>query len=103
MKRTVIALLLSLCAASAGCAQNKIENDPLFGDWSGESKCVGSNQFCHDEVVVYHIARSKSDPKKITIGADKIIDGKPDFMGSFDCDHDAAKQTLTCEFTIPRT
>jgi hypothetical protein len=104
MKRIVIAVFLCLCAATAACAQKqRTENDPLFGDWSGESKCVGSNQYCHDEVVVYHISRSKSDPKKITIDADKIIDGKPDFMGSFDCDHDAAKQTLTCEFTIPRT
>ena len=24
-------------------------------------------------------------------------------MGSFDCDYDATKQTLTSEFTIPRT
>jgi hypothetical protein len=92
-----------LCAASAACAQKQTEDSPLFGDWSGESKCAGTNPSCHDEVVVYHISRSKTDPKKITIDADKIIDGKPDFMGSFDCDYDSAKQTLTSEFTIPRT
>jgi hypothetical protein len=104
MRRIVIALFLCLCSATAACAQKQQTNDSaLFGDWSGESKCVGTNPSCHDEVVVYHITRSKSDPKKITIDADKIIDGKPDFMGSFECDYDAAKQILTSEFTIPRT
>jgi hypothetical protein len=98
------AVLLIVASATGACAQNKVVDDnKLFGDWSGESKCVGTNPSCHDEVVVYHIAQSKADPKKITIGADKIVDGKPDFMGSFECDYDAAKQTLTSEFTIPRT
>jgi hypothetical protein len=100
----MLAMLLIVASAAGACAQNKtVDDSQLFGDWSGESKCVGSNQYCHDEVVVYHISRSKNDPKKITIDADKIIDGKPDFMGSFECDYDAAKQTLTSEFTIPRT
>lgn len=103
MTNLVIALFVSLCAAFVACAQNKTDGSQLFGDWSGESKCVGTNPYCHDEVVVYHISRSKDDPKKITIAADKIVDGKPDFMGNFECDYDAAKQTLTSEFTIPRT
>ena len=103
MTKLMIVLFVSLSAVLTACVQNKTDDGPLFGDWSGESKCVGSNPSCHDEVVVYHIARSKTDQKKVTIAADKIIDGKPDFMGAFDCDHDPAKQTLTCEFTIPRT
>jgi hypothetical protein len=97
-------VLLVVASAAGACAQNKVVDDsPLFGDWSGESKCVGSNQNCHDEIVVYHISRSKADAKKINISADKIIDGKPDFMGAFDCDYDRDKQTLTSEFRIPRT
>jgi hypothetical protein len=98
------AVLLVVASAAGACAQNKVADDSqLFGDWSGDSKCTDTNPSCHDEVVVYHIAQSKADPKKITIGADKMVDGKPDFMGSFECDYDATKQTLTSEFTIPRT
>jgi hypothetical protein len=109
MTKFVIALCLSLCAALAACGQNaqnvqkQTDDNPLFGDWSGESKCVGSNQYCHDEVVVYHISQSKTDPKKVLISADKIIDGKPDWMGDFDCDYDRKKQILRSEFKIPRT
>jgi hypothetical protein len=97
-----IAFFLLLASMSCVTAQ-KPSDEVLFGDWSGESKCVGSNPSCHDETVVYHIARSKDDVKKINISADKIVDGKPDFMGAFDCDYDRGKQTLTSEFRIPRT
>jgi hypothetical protein len=109
MTKLFIAHCLLLCAAFAACGQNaqnvqnKTDNNPLFGDWSGESKCVGPNTSCHDEVVVYHISQSKTDPKKVLISADKIVDGKPDWMGDFDCDYDREKQTLRAEFKIPRT
>jgi hypothetical protein len=81
----------------------KVKPDAIVGDWSGESKCVGTNTFCHDEVVVYHISRSKDDAKHFTIAADKIVNGKPDFMGNIECVYDAEKQTLRSEFKIPRT
>src|SRR3954469_11825046 len=97
-----IAFFLLLASMSCVTAQ-RASDEVLFGDWSGESKCVGSNPSCHDETVVYHISRSKDDATKINISADKIVDGKPDFMGAFDCDYDRDKQTLTSEFRIPRT
>jgi hypothetical protein len=96
-------LFISATLVTTACGQTRSDGSQLFGDWTGESKCVGTNNSCHDEVVVYHISRSKTDSKKITIGADKIVDGKPDFMGNIECDYDATKQTLTSEFTIPRT
>ena len=99
---TKIFFIIVVAAVGAACAQTT-KDEQLIGDWRGESKCVGSNPYCHDEVVVYHISRSKTDAKKITIVADKIVDGKPDYMGTFECDYDAVKQTLTSEFTIPRT
>lgn len=91
-----------LISASA-CAQQKATAESLYGDWTGESKCVGNNPYCHDEVVVYHLTRSKKDTAMVNLAADKIIDGKPDFMGEFDMVYDAAKQTLMSEFKIPRT
>lgn len=95
--------LFVILGSVASCAQQKSAAESLFGDWPGESKCVGSNQYCHDEIVVYHVSRSKKDPALVNVVADKIVDGKPDFMGEFDMTYDAAKQTLTSEFTIPRT
>ena len=67
----------------------------LAGDWIGESICFGNNPSCHDEKVVYHISIDPADATKVKIGADKIVDGKPEFMGDIDLKYDAAKQTLT--------
>lgn len=77
--------------------------EKLIGDWYGESKCVGKNPSCHDEVVVYHISRIEKEPAKVHLSADKIVDGKPEFMGEFDFVFDEKKNTLTTDFKIPRT
>ena len=101
--RTSVLIFFVLIFSFSGCAQKKVDMDSVLGDWTGESKCVGSNTSCHDEVVVYHFTRSKTDPAKINLSADKIINGKPEFMGEFDFTFDTDKATLTAEFTIPRT
>src|ERR1035437_547186 len=100
--RLILVLLFTAVAAPAFC-QKKGDLTSLFGDWTGESKCVGNNPYCHDEVVVYHISRSGADASKVTISADKIVNGKPEFMGELDFTYDSPKQTLTGEFKIPRT
>lgn len=66
----------------------------LAGDWFGESICFGHNPSCHDEKVIYHISVDPADVTKIKIGADKIVDGKPEFMGDIYLKYDAAKQIL---------
>jgi hypothetical protein len=89
----------------SGCASPQTQSsiEKLIGDWYGESKCVGKNPSCHDEVVVYHISRIEKEPAKIHLSADKIINGKPEFMGEFDFVFDEKKNTLTADFNIPRT
>ena len=67
----------------------------LSGDWTGESICFGNNPSCHDEKVVYHISVDPSDSTKAKIAADKIVDGKLEWMGDIYLKYDAAKQTLT--------
>lgn len=74
----------------------------LAGDWIGESICFGNNPSCHDEKVVYHISVDPSDSTKVKIAADKIVDGKPEFMGDIFLKYDAAKQTLTGDLQSPR-
>ena len=66
----------------------------LNGDWTGESICVGEIGACHDEQVVYHISVDGTDATKVKIGADKIVNGKPDFMGDILLKYDAARNTL---------
>ena len=101
--RSAGVLVLIILGSVAAFAQQKPTAGSLYGDWTGESKCVGNNPSCHDEIVVYHLTRSKKDAAMVNVSADKIVDGKPDFMGEFDMIYDPVKQTLTSEFKIPRT
>lgn len=76
----------------------------LYGDWSGESICVDKKKFpaCSDEKVVYHITRVVGKTDTVNLSADKIVNGKPEFMGAFDFTYDPAKLTLTGEFKNTR-
>src|SRR6266446_6425186 len=74
----------------------------LVSDWTGESICIGDNPSCHDEKVVYHISTSANDSTKVSIAADKIVDGKPEPMGTIDLKYDASRQTLSGEAQTAR-
>lgn len=70
----------------------------LVGDWSGTSLCQVRPSSCHDEQVVYRI--SNAHENKVTIQADKIVEGKPVMMGVSEWTYDKSKGTLTWE--MPR-
>ena len=74
----------------------------LVGDWTGESICTGGNPSCHDEHVVYHVSVDPADATKVKIAADKIVDGKPEWMGDIFLKYDAVKQTLIGDLQSPR-
>jgi hypothetical protein len=92
----------SSSSSSAGAERSADDVSQLIGDWTGESICVGNHPACHDEKVVYHISRSKDEPGKVIIAADKIVDGKPDPMYVLDFKYDAEKRTLVGEFSNSR-
>jgi hypothetical protein len=77
----------------------------VLGDWEGESVCVDKNRpACKNEHVVYHIKKKEGGAAdEVTMHADKIVNGKPEEMGVLDCEYDAAKSTLTCEFNVNGT
>ena len=81
------------------------EISKLVGDWFGESVCVNKEKFpaCKDEHVVYHVAVASGKTDTVTIAADKIVNGKPEAMGTADFVYDARKQTLTSEFKNDRS
>jgi hypothetical protein len=111
--RLIGAVGLSVCAsltlAAAGPApQLKIEpvallqaaagNDAhaVLGDWHGTSLCLVKPSACQDEEALYHVKTDKSG--KLQIDADKVVDGKPENMGTIDCTYDAAAKHIHCEW-----
>jgi len=96
--RFVFALVVLLFASGAVRAQAS----SLTGDWSGESICVGEVGACKDEKVVYHISVDSADANKVKIAADKIVNGKPEFMGDILLKYDARNNTLTGDLESPR-
>ena len=80
------------------------EISKLVGDWSGESICVNKEKFpsCNNERVVYHIVVASGKTDNVTITADKIVNNKPETMGTFDFVYDARRRTLTNEFKNDR-
>lgn len=86
---------------SAAWAQTTPATEVFTGTWEGESKCTVHDSPCHDEHVVYRIAAGKK-PGQLTIDADKIVDGSPQFMGTIVCEVHAAQATLSCTANSPR-
>jgi hypothetical protein len=98
MKLACIVLLVFSTCAYAAADQKSPELSDLVGDWSGTSLCQVKPSACHDENVVYHLSNPHDD--KITIQADKIVDGKPINMGAGDWTYQKSARSLT--FEIPR-
>ena len=69
----------------------------LAGDWTGTSLCTNRKLLpaCHDETVLYHL--TPRGEKTVHLVADKIVDGKPEYMGEFDMTKEGAR--LTYEMT----
>lgn len=99
LKLIFVSAVLALTASCAVAQTN--DASKIYGDWTGDSICVNKEKFpaCKDEKVVYHFSKSSADASKIHIVADKIVDGKNEFMGEFDLDYNAASKTLSAEMT----
>jgi hypothetical protein len=77
--------------ATAGAA------DPV-GIWRGTSVCQVRPSPCHDEIVVYRIARAKARDS-ISMDARKVVDGHEEEMGILACRLAALGASFTC--TMP--
>jgi hypothetical protein len=69
--------------------------DRFLGEWRGESICIQKNTACRDETVVYRIAKGESG--RISVSADKIVNGAPVNMGILDFRHDPDRDELVSE------
>jgi hypothetical protein len=93
------ALLVVLCATAAQAkpTASNGSTQQLVGDWRGRSLCVTTTRpACTDETVVYHVKRHAPGVEAFDIKADKIVDGKPQFMGDLACNFEATRQQLLC-------
>ena len=88
--------LFALAHATLGSTKFAQDAAQLVGDWAGESICQMKNSPCHDEKVVYHIAKGR-DPDHVTIRADKIVAGQAINMGTGDYIYDRGHSTLLNE------
>ena len=69
----------------------------VLGDWHGTSTCLVKPSACHDEEALYRVRADAGG--KLSLEADKIVDGKPVQMGDpVACSFDAAKKSLHCSF-----
>jgi len=104
MKRILALVTLCLCHSAlaqspdAKPAKKPASHSAVLGDWHGTSLCLVKPSACHDEEALYHVKSAPDKPGKLFLQADKIVDGKPDYMGDADCAYDAAKKLLRCDF-----
>jgi len=91
-------LLFAIAIASLQSAQAAKPADALIGDWRGDSVCVVRESACRDEKALYHFKKAGSQPNRLTLQADKIVNGEPENMGTIDCVYAAERKTVTCEF-----
>ena len=80
----------------ASTAQAMNDESQLVGDWRGESKVQVPNTAAKDEVVVWHIAKGNA-LGRLSITADKIVNGKTINMGTLEFQYDPAQKTIICE------
>jgi hypothetical protein len=68
--------------------------DSLFsGVWKGTSLCQVKNSPCHDEEVVYYIAKAASD--RMDMRASKIVNGQEVEMGNIQFQFDPKTRQIT--------
>ena len=87
----------SLFALSAGAQSSQQQPTAMtpVGVWRGISVCLVHPSACHDEIVVYRIARTKT-PDSLTMDARKIVRGEEQDMGVLACRFTAPNGPLTC-------
>jgi hypothetical protein len=71
--------------------------DLPLGNWRGDSICVVRESACNDEKALYHVKRLPNKPGWFSLQGDKIVDGKPEVMGTGECSYDAEKHVLHCQ------
>jgi hypothetical protein len=98
-------LLLFLLALSSSAAAEDANAKAILGTWRGTSTCVNleASPGCKNEEVIYEF-RELTPPVagKLSLNADKIVDGKALPMGELDLVWVSAEGAWSCEIQTPR-
>jgi hypothetical protein len=96
----VILALLGALLTSPTMAQNSgsSHDDPLAGDWHGDSICQVRNGPCHDEEALYRFTPISGKTGRFSLDGHKIVDGKPVLMGTMECSFDSKQSLVECEW-----
>ena len=100
--RSLPCAVIVLLVAVQSWPQSAPSASGLAGSWEGDSKCTVRDSPCRDEHVVYRITPDKKNPAQVSIDADKVVDGRPQFMGTIVCQYHAAQATLSCTGNTPK-
>jgi len=85
----LVVFLLTLITGKSVIAQS------IEGVWKGTSLCQVKNSPCHDEVVVYYISKDSTGKSYVMI-ANKIVDGKEDYMGTLNFTYNDRQKIFVC-------
>ena len=89
--RVLVALLPFLLLPVLASSQSLKE---VVGTWEGESKCTVIPSPCHDEHVIYEITQ-EGHSNKLSISADKVVEGERINMGTLPCSYHSPKLECT--------
>ena len=89
-------LLFAIAIAAPSLGQTAKPEDPLVGNWRGDSICVVRSSACVDEKALYHV-KKLGQPDRYSLQADKIVNGQAIDMGTVDCEYASDKQALACQ------
>jgi hypothetical protein len=95
MKSLIFMVGAALTLFFPACGQTSKPTSPI-GNWYGDSVCQIADSPCKTEKVVYRIIQM--DENKFAMQADKIINKRPEYMGTIEFQLDAATNTLTGKY-----
>ena len=88
-----LAALIVLAVQAPTHAVSAPQISDLVGNWTGTSLCQVRPSPCHDEDVIFRFSKPQGD--KITVQADKLVDGKAVTMGVSEWTYERSSGTLT--------
>jgi hypothetical protein len=80
----------------------------LVGEWKGDSICQASGSACHNEKVIWHVAKQADKPGWVTVRGERIEGGKAVAMGTLEFKWDRLSPSGPAEagsgrvVTVPR-
>lgn len=98
---TLFLLMLAVTQALPNTSQEsggsrKRQSDTPVGTWRGESKCMVRPSGCRDEDSVYRISVAGQSQTRVTLSANKIVDGREVNMGTSECGYSPETRVLDC-------